>query len=648
MNDAEYLVGRGRADITGEAADCGMLGYGKVAQQTAGIHLRLRARAFVFVDAATEQRLLLVVAELPLMFDSVHREVLRRIGVRHGSLYTDVNTMLTVTHTHCGPGGYAHHNLYNSTTHGFHEQTYAAIVDGLVEAIERAHADLAPAVLRLAHGELHDASSNRSPAAWARNPDAERAFFPDGIDPQTTLLRIDRGGVPVGAVNWFATHGTSLTNTNRLISSDNKGYAAYHWERLIECVDYRAGEPGFVAAFAQTNAGDMSPNLNQRPGSGPTEDEFENARIIGTRQYVAAGKLAREGNAVQGGLDCRTVYVDLSGFEVDAEFTRDDRPHRTGRPSVGAAALAGTREGPGFKGFRIGPATNPPWDGFSRHLLYRLSPRLRDAQAPKGLTPVGGLLGRLFPITQSVVPVQLLRIGQLYLIGIPGEVTITAGLRLRREVARITGADIADVLVAGYCNAYIHYVTTPEEYETQCYEGGSTLYGRWELAALTQIVSGLATAMRNGRPVPLGTPPPDLAAKRKVAKRSPPSDAPPRGGQIGDVLAVPMTSYRPGEQVAVTFAGAHPNNDLRRGDTYLEVQRKDGDRWQTIADDGDWSTRFGWERVGPNVSAITISWDVPPDTPAGRYRLVYHGDARPADQPLRPFTATSDAFDVVS
>ena len=36
-----------------------------------------------------------------------------------------------------------------------------------------------------------------------------------------------------------------------------------------------------VAAFAQTNAGDMSPNLNRRPGSGPTEDEFENTRIIG-------------------------------------------------------------------------------------------------------------------------------------------------------------------------------------------------------------------------------------------------------------------------------------------------------------------------------------------------------------------------------
>ena len=45
-----YLVGRGIADITGEPAGCGMLGYGKAGQRTAGIQLRLRSRAFVIVD----------------------------------------------------------------------------------------------------------------------------------------------------------------------------------------------------------------------------------------------------------------------------------------------------------------------------------------------------------------------------------------------------------------------------------------------------------------------------------------------------------------------------------------------------------------------------------------------------------------------
>lgn len=114
------------------------------------------------------------------------------------------------------------------------------------------------------------------------------------------------------------------------------------------------------------------------------------------------------------------------------------------------------------------------------------------------------LPNRIHPFVQEIVPVQLVRIGRLYLIGIPGEPTIVAGLRLRRMVASIVGADLADVLCVGYTNAYIHYVTTPEEYLEQRYEGGSTLFGRWELCALMQTVAELAEAMRDGRPVTLG------------------------------------------------------------------------------------------------------------------------------------------------
>ena len=77
-----FLVGRGIADVTGEAAGCGMLGYGKAGQVTAGIHLRLRARSFVIAEAAPDgtpgKRVLITVAELPLMFDGVRQAVLHR------------------------------------------------------------------------------------------------------------------------------------------------------------------------------------------------------------------------------------------------------------------------------------------------------------------------------------------------------------------------------------------------------------------------------------------------------------------------------------------------------------------------------------------------------------------------------------------
>ncbi|AKU15603.1 neutral/alkaline ceramidase [Luteipulveratus mongoliensis] len=641
------LVGRGISDVTGEAAECELLGYGKSWQRSAGIHTRLRARAFVFAQGA--ERVLLVVCDLPLMFASVHQAVLARLAAEYGDQYTERNVMLTVTHTHCGPGGYAHHGLYN-LSNGFHPQTFGAIVDGIVEAVQRAHADVAPADLTLARGELHDASINRSRVAFDRNPSSDRAFFPaSAIDPQTTLLRIERNGTLVGAINWFATHGTSMTNQNLLISSDNKGYAALHWERHVEGVDYLAEEPPeFVSAFAQTNSGDMSPNLNQRPGSGPTEDEFDNTRIIGTRQYEAAATLRTEpGTPVTGGLASALTYVDLSDVDVAPEFTGDGRRHRTSGPIAGAAALAGTDEGKGFAGFR--QERNPVLDAVSAQVLYRVSPRLQDSQAPKAMAVPGRLINRLRPLMGTRYPVQLLRIGPLVLIGISGEVTIVAGLRLRRTVAEILGVDLPYVLVAGYSNGYFHYVTTPEEYDAQRYEGGSTMFGRWQLPALQQTVAGLARALRDGRSVERGTPEPDLSRRQKPAKARTSPDSAPSGRRTGDVLEQPAESYRAGSQARAVFAGAYPNNDLRRGGTYLEVQREVSsapERWETVAVDSDWSTTFRWSEDKHSGQTIAITWDIPEGTAPGRYRIRYLGDARGADGRVSSFVGVSTAFDV--
>lgn len=638
-----FQVGRGLSDVTGEPADCGMLGYGKSTQRTKGLHTRLRSRAFVFV--ADSRRLLLVVNDLPMITESITQAVLRELVPRFGGLYREDNVLLTATHTHCGPGGYSHYLLYNLTTNGFHEVTFRAIVDGIVEAVERAHADVAPSELSLAHGQLHDASINRSRSSFDRNPDADKAVFPDAIDPQTTLLRIARDGKAVGAINWFPTHGTSMSNHNCLISGDNKGYAGYHWERVVEGVDYRQHTADdFVSAFAQTNAGDMSPNLNNAPSSGPTEDEFENTRIIGRRQYdAAAALLAQPGTPLGDGVDHRMTYLDLGATEVTAEFTGDGRSHRTSPAQTAAAALAGTDEGKGFPGFRQG--RNGLMDRLSDKVIYRLSPRLREAQSPKAIVLPASPINKLYPIVQQRVPVHLVRLGRLYLIGIPGEVTIVAGLRLRRTVAAIVGADLQDVLVAGYTNAYFHYVTTPEEYDNQRYEGGSTLFGRWQLGALMQTAAYLATALRDGTPADPGPRPPDLSTRRVSWLRKHRPDVA-VGGAFGHVVAQPDARCERGDRIGVTFVGAYPNNDLHRGGTYLEVQRRDGRQWTTVADDGDWSTMLRYRRRGRSGSHITITWDVPPDAPAGDYRIRYHGDARDSTGALHPFTGTSRAVAV--
>jgi neutral ceramidase len=129
--------------------------------------------------------------------------------------------------------------------------------------------------VRLAEGELEGANINRSPTSYALNPDA--ADYAANTDLNMLLLSVTGGAdglEPLGALNWFAVHGTSLNNTNRLLSGDNRGYASYAVEqRLNGASEHTApGRGPFVAAFASTNLGDVSPNtLGAKCSGGPDE-----------------------------------------------------------------------------------------------------------------------------------------------------------------------------------------------------------------------------------------------------------------------------------------------------------------------------------------------------------------------------------------
>ena len=97
----------------------------------------------------------------------------------------------------------------------------------------------------------------------------------------------------------------------------------------------------------------------------------------------------------------------------------------------------------------------------------------------------------------------------------------------------------------------------------------------------------------------------------------------------------------------VRFRGAHPRNDLRLGTGYLEVQRKDGEQWQTIARDWDPETTFRWQRTnGPlsPSSEVTIDWRIPPNAAPGEHRIVYHGDAKSLIAVITPISGTSPSF----
>lgn len=51
-------------------------------------------------------------------------------------------------------------------------------------------------------------------------------------DKEMQILKfVDTQGTPIGVISWYAVHATSMNNTNRIISGDNKGYASYLFEQ---------------------------------------------------------------------------------------------------------------------------------------------------------------------------------------------------------------------------------------------------------------------------------------------------------------------------------------------------------------------------------------------------------------------------------
>uniref|UniRef100_T1HTG1 Neutral ceramidase n=6 Tax=Rhodnius TaxID=13248 RepID=T1HTG1_RHOPR len=93
----------------------------------------------------------------------------------------------------------------------------------------------------------------------------------------------------------------------------------------------------------------------------------------------------------------------------------------------------------------------------------------------------------------SVVSTQLVQLGFIAIACVPGEFTTMSGRRLREKVASCLGLDHPErVIIAGLCNTYSDYITTPEEYQVQRYEGASTIFGPHTLTIYLNQFSKLA------------------------------------------------------------------------------------------------------------------------------------------------------------
>jgi neutral ceramidase len=575
-------------------------------------------------------------ADLGQLFLGIKQKVVETLKAKYGDMYTDANVTIAATHQHSGPGGYSTYTLYNLTTFGFNRRNFNTIIDGIVAAIDQAHQSMQPGQIRIASGELTGISFNRSPQAYMSNPENERQLYHADVDTTMTLVRFDTvDGQPIGIITWFPVHGTSMNNKNHMINGDNKGYAEYLFEK-----DFSSR---FVAAFAQSNAGDVSPNQYGHEG-GSGDEGLLAVEAAGRPQYERAKALYQAATqVVTGGVDYRHQFVDMDNFTVAPEFT-DGIPRFTCPASVGISMLAGTQDGAGFgrQGVKC--------DNLDSVFAYLYCEHVTTPC--QGVKPIAVSTGEKLPHpwTPNRLPMQVLKIGNLIIGAAPFELTTMTGRRMISAMKQQLPADVPyQIVLSALANAYSGYVATREEYQLQRYEGASTHFGPWTEAALRHVFAGLTSALMNGLAVPAGQMPDDLSGVQLSFQTDVFFDDKPLWVQFGDVHQQVKPAYHPGEKVEVVFWGGHPKNNFRIQSTFLEVQRFENGQWKTIRTDNDWDTEYHWKRNGISYSLVTIIWRIPKDILPGKYRILHNGDKKSMwTYRISPYQGQSATFIVMA
>lgn len=748
-SESTNLIGLGSYDITGPAADVNMMGYANMEQTTCGIHFRLRARTFIVAEPQGNS-VVFVNLDACMASQLVTIKVIERLKARYGDLYTEDNVAISGIHTHAGPGGYLQYVVYIITSLGFVQQSFNALVDGIEKSITQAHENLRPGSIFINKGELLDASINRSPSAYLNNPEEERRNYKYDTDKEMTLVKfVDEEWGPIGSFNWFATHGTSMSRTNSLISGDNKGAAARfmedwyntdvmhkgfesqsliksgaykvprrisniipdfheHRKKLMDIASTYQSSPGrpvtralsvakrvrstlrqaerpqFISAFCQSNCGDVSPNVlgafctdtglpcdfNQSTCNGRSElcygrgpgypDEFESTRIIGERQFEKAVELFQNASEqLKGKVRYRHTYIDFSDLPVQlSEVGESNESVRTCPAAMGFSFAAGTTDGPGAFDFKQGDDQGNAFWKLVGGLLKKPEEKQISCQDPKPILIDTGEMHEPYDWAPSILPIQILQIGQLVILSVPGEFTTMAGRRLRDAVKEVlTSGDKEEsennvhVVIAGLTNTYSQYVTTFEEYQIQRYEGASTLYGPHTLNAYIQEFKKLASSLINDRPVGRGPQPPDLLDKQISLLTPVVMDSTPLGASFGDCKTdIPQDSiFKRGDIVTATFWSACPRNDLMTEGTFALVEiLQSGKNWEPAYDDDDWCLKFKWSRPS-KLSArsyATIEWHIPDSAVSGVYRITHFGASKSLFGSVKHFTGSSTAFAV--
>ena len=160
--------------------------------------------------------------------------------------------------------------------------------------------------------------------------------------------------------------------------------------------------------------------------------------------------------------------------------------------------------------------SNPFWNMISA-FLSKPTDKQVACQFPKPILLNTGGVKLPYAWDPESIPISVFRIGQVFVLNVPGELTTMAGRRLRKAVGLVLekyGIQDVIITIAGLANSYTHYVSTFEEYGGQRYEAASTLYGPHTLSAYIREFERIVADLCEGKKSKSDNMPQDLSSKQ--------------------------------------------------------------------------------------------------------------------------------------
>ena len=597
---AGLRAGVGRADVTPPTGYYGM-GWVRSDFVLRGQHTRLFARAIVLERDG--KKVALVAADLGAIAAGVVKHAADVVKDRG---FSEANVLVSASHTHAAPTGYFNFSTYNTvfmTTGTPSEQNvageldpqlYAFMVRQIAEAIRRADDNLGPAAAGWGTTELTGITRNRSLEAHLHNHGIVKAFgtgrvaddpkgYEETISPRVSVLRVDRvrrgrKRVPLGIWSSFANHGTVNKRFFTVYNADHHGSATRVVEREIRRAGKVPATQDVVNAYGNADEGDMSAGLD---ASGPAEaDRVGRAEAEAfLRAWRSAGRRLDRSPR----LDLRWTRTCFCGQETEGGAS-------SAQAITGLPLFTGSEEGRG----PLHDVTQVPFEG-------RTGPDTGDGHGAKIRFAPGS--------PPQAVPLMVVRVGDHDIASLPGEMTAAMGERVRSSVRAAGGA--RDVVLSGLAGEYLSYFVTPEEYDMQHYEGGSTMFGRLSSNVVKVALTDLADRLAGGKPAPEPHP---FDPTNGV---SPAAEAFAPGADKGSVTSQPSDVARL-EHAVVRWQGGPKGLDRPLGAPFVRVERRVRGRW--VEATSDLGLQIMWT-VGDD-GVHEARWEVPHTAPAGEHRFV--------------------------